>query len=209
MGKVSCRIAALRGLSAKTEEVAGGDNGVEVAVGVDDWGEVTIVDERGADGDTRGDGKPRDLARDFRFNLLADLPASLDFYHHGGTSRLEQQVDLASGLLLRPRKPEGRCGEDWDAAKPQEWNEGHGIVQDEVFELQAEDGVPSRKALKRREGELALADRLLVRFDVAQIEARVVVADAESVLPRRTAGLRIESRVPRDETLLLQDGKVF
>ena len=46
-------------------------------------------------------------------------------------------------------------------------------------------------------------------IDVAQIEPRVIVANAEAVLPRRPPGLRIESRVPRDEAGLLQDREVF
>ena len=92
----------------KPQEVAGGYDGVKVAIGMDYGREMSVVNERRADGGAWRDGKPRHFARDFRFDLLADLPPPLDFDCNDSASCLDQQVDLATGFLLRSRKPEGR-----------------------------------------------------------------------------------------------------
>lgn len=106
----------------------GGDQVIEPALGFHGRREGAFVDERGANGHSGTERKPRDLAGDFVHDVSADFATPLDLHDADGALRLVEKVYLApaSGIALGGLSPR-RGGKDERSVKPYEADEPGGV----------------------------------------------------------------------------------
>ena len=103
---------------------------------------------------------------------------------------------------------QGAAEKDERSVEADERGEPGGVAQNEVLELEAEDGLPSGELREGREAEQSSLDGGGVRTDEAEEEAGVVVGKAVEFRAGRFPRLRIESAVSRDESGQFQVAQV-
>jgi len=176
-----------------------GDDGVEVAVGLDAWGETACIDEGGAEGEPFFEFQGIGLLFGFGDDFASDFAAALDFDDHGGAAGLQKEVDLAS-LSPGPRGLPPRGGGEDEGPVESEAREKLGdVVENQRFELDAEEGFPAGELFEGMETEGTRIDGLETGFDATEVETGVVVADAVADDAGGAGGGGVEAGVGGDE----------
>ena len=129
---------------------------------------------------TNGKTFPRIQATHFRLDLHlnfrtnAFLPLNLDKI--GRPRRLDKKIDLASPATRIPLMSIRRSRLHNRTSQMQKRHKFHGMVDDQILELESHHRIPPRKILQSRKTIGATGDFLLVRLDVAEVETRIIVA---------------------------------
>jgi len=136
-----------------------------------------LIDESGSDGEVFGELEAGDFFGDFVDDGGGDFFAGFGFDEVDGGLGADEEIDLAGffslgGILKKGAVVEGVLG------NAEEGKEFVTAVINEVFELEADDGVPSFEGFEWAESVDSFGDLVSVRLDVFEVEADVVIAEA-------------------------------
>ena len=163
---------------------------------------MAVIDENRSGRHSRPERKIVDLALDLLLDFRPDFPLPLDFHDVCRAGGLYQQVDLASGLfssLSGPGVAIRRGGLDDRIAQMEVGKKRHRVVDDQVLELESHHGIPLGEVLDGLVAVCPQRDFPLVRGEIFQVEARIVVLEAVFRNSGGPAGFGVQSGVVGNE----------
>ena len=145
------------------------------------------------------------LIPDFVHYLLAYGVPAFDLNHIDSVPRLQKKVDLATFQALRLALTIRRSGKQKRSIQIQRLQDPDKVVAYKRFELQAEYRIPARQLLHGHEIVCASLDQTTIRFDVLQVETRIIVAYPVAHKVGSFPVLRIDPLVFGNETRRISD----
>ena len=139
---------------------------------------MSIVNERRPDGKAFVVSQFSYFLGDLVHNFVPDLFLALDFHHHQRPLRTDEEIDLASFVAFCRVLYVGGRRKHERLFEPEMRKQVVDVIEDKVLKLKAENGIPSIQLFKGSELEEPRLDCGRARFDVLQVESRIVVLDS-------------------------------